>query len=262
MSNIWSRLINLGGNITGILLPGNGGTGIANNASSTLTISGAFPTTLTVSNTTGVTLPTTGTLLANSRNINTTAPITGGGDLSADRTIAISAIAQSTSGVDASAAQRLGTNTNDAASAGNIGEYKESKLTSLTNVPASAQFFDARSLTLTAGDWDVVGGMTYARSGATVATPDYLCGISTTTGNSGTNLVKPTTAYEMNTTDATSAEFWITSPLVRVQSDGTNLYFDGNTATSTQVIFLKGYYGTFSVGNVQYRAFIRARRVR
>ena len=40
----------------------NGGTGVANNAASTLTISGAFATTLTVSGTTGVTLPTTGTL--------------------------------------------------------------------------------------------------------------------------------------------------------------------------------------------------------
>lgn len=39
-----------------------GGTGIANNASSTLTISGNFGTTLTVSGSTSVTLPTSGTL--------------------------------------------------------------------------------------------------------------------------------------------------------------------------------------------------------
>jgi len=42
--------------------PAQGGTGVANNASSTLTISGAFGTTLTVSGTTSVTLPTSGTL--------------------------------------------------------------------------------------------------------------------------------------------------------------------------------------------------------
>ena len=40
----------------------NGGTGVANNAASTLTISGAFATTVTVSGTTAVTLPTSGTL--------------------------------------------------------------------------------------------------------------------------------------------------------------------------------------------------------
>lgn len=45
-----------------VVAPAYGGTGIANNAASTITISGNFATTLTVSNTTSVTLPTTGTL--------------------------------------------------------------------------------------------------------------------------------------------------------------------------------------------------------
>ena len=48
--------------VTGTLGAANGGTGVANNAASTLTISGAFGTTLTVSAATSVTLPTTGTL--------------------------------------------------------------------------------------------------------------------------------------------------------------------------------------------------------
>ena len=49
-------------NISGVVAPANGGTGIANNAASTLTISGAFTTALTVTAATTVTLPTTGTL--------------------------------------------------------------------------------------------------------------------------------------------------------------------------------------------------------
>ena len=57
-----TTFVNLATNVTGTLPAANGGTGVANNAASTLTISGAFPTTLTVSGTTGVTLPTTGTL--------------------------------------------------------------------------------------------------------------------------------------------------------------------------------------------------------
>ena len=48
--------------VVGTIGPASGGTGVANNAASTLTISGSFATTLTVSGTTGVTLPTTGTL--------------------------------------------------------------------------------------------------------------------------------------------------------------------------------------------------------
>lgn len=47
------------------VLPANlGGTGIANNVASTLTISGSFGTTLTVTGTTSVTLPTSGTLVS------------------------------------------------------------------------------------------------------------------------------------------------------------------------------------------------------
>jgi len=53
--------------------PNRGGTGIANNVASTLTISGAYATTLTITGTTGVTLPTSGTL-ATTANINTALP--------------------------------------------------------------------------------------------------------------------------------------------------------------------------------------------
>src|SRR4029079_12637008 len=48
--------------IAGTLGADHGGTGVANNAASTITISGNFGTTFTVSNTTAVTLPTSGTL--------------------------------------------------------------------------------------------------------------------------------------------------------------------------------------------------------
>lgn len=47
-----------------IVPPNLGGTGIANNSASTLTISGSFGTTVTVSGTTAVTLPTSGTLVS------------------------------------------------------------------------------------------------------------------------------------------------------------------------------------------------------
>jgi len=48
---------------SGTALPAaNGGTGVANNAASTITISGSYATTLTLTGTTSVTLPTSGTL--------------------------------------------------------------------------------------------------------------------------------------------------------------------------------------------------------
>ncbi len=54
--------VSLSANVTGILPPDNGGTGIANNIASTITISGNFATTLTVTAITGITLPTSGIL--------------------------------------------------------------------------------------------------------------------------------------------------------------------------------------------------------
>ena len=63
----WGQ-VSLTSNVTGILPPANGGTGV-NNGTSTLTLggnlttSGAFATTLTVTGATNVTLPTTGTLV-------------------------------------------------------------------------------------------------------------------------------------------------------------------------------------------------------
>ena len=57
-----TTFVNLASNVTGTLPANNGGTGVANNAASTLTISGNFPTTLTVGASTNVTLPSSGSL--------------------------------------------------------------------------------------------------------------------------------------------------------------------------------------------------------
>ena len=50
--------------LSSVLVPASGGTGVANNNSSTITISGNFGTTFTVSGTTSLTLPTSGTVTA------------------------------------------------------------------------------------------------------------------------------------------------------------------------------------------------------
>ena len=44
------------------ITPANGGTGVANNAANTITFSGNYGLTLTLTNTTSVTLPTSGTI--------------------------------------------------------------------------------------------------------------------------------------------------------------------------------------------------------
>jgi len=49
-------------NLTGVVAPENGGTGVANNAANTLTFSGSYPLALTLTASTALTLPTSGTL--------------------------------------------------------------------------------------------------------------------------------------------------------------------------------------------------------
>jgi hypothetical protein len=62
--------------ITGVMTPAQGGTGIVNNDNSTITISGAFGTTFTVTATTSLTLPTTGTLATTSNKLSAFAATT------------------------------------------------------------------------------------------------------------------------------------------------------------------------------------------
>ena len=64
-----TTFVNLTSNVTGTLPANNGGTGVANNAASTITISGNYATTLTVTGTTNVTLPTSGSLVTTGKAI-------------------------------------------------------------------------------------------------------------------------------------------------------------------------------------------------
>jgi len=62
--------------LAGVLLPGFGGTGIANNSASTITISGSYPTTFTLASATALTLPTSGTVISTATNMAAN-PVTG-----------------------------------------------------------------------------------------------------------------------------------------------------------------------------------------
>lgn len=143
------------------------------------------PVTFTTVGSTNVTLPVSGTLMAN--------PMTTAGDviyggasgvptrLAAGTTsqifiggttpswgnvpaAALPIVTQSTAGAVASAGQLLGKNTNTAASAQNVGEYLvQSRLRSAaTNLTSATPLnVTATPLTLTAGDWDIYGSISF-----------------------------------------------------------------------------------------------------
>lgn len=140
----------------------------------------------------------------------------------------------------------IGVGNNTAASAGQVGEYVESKVAlgsavSLTNATAA----NVTSLSLTAGDWDVEGHVNFSFSGAS--------GVSLTLRAS----VSQTSATE--STDGTE---------VYADQTGANTHIFGASGTrkrvalnSTTTVYLVGYAG-FGAGAVAAFGFISARRVR
>lgn len=78
-----------------------------------------------------------------------------------------------------------GTNTNDNAATGKVGEYVESTSGS-QNAAATATYDDATSISLTAGDWDISSTMSAEPNGATWT--EFESAISTNSGNNGAGL--------------------------------------------------------------------------
>lgn len=81
-----------------------------------------------------------------------------------------------------------GTNTNNDAAAGYVGQYIENTVTTPTNVSTSGTWFDAGSITLTPGDWDVTE-LFSVQSKAALGMSTCNTGISDTSGNSAAGLV-------------------------------------------------------------------------
>lgn len=141
---------------------------------------------------------------------------------------------------------RRGTNTNNNAAAGYIGEYIESNVNTATNAAATGTFGDLASISLTAGDWTVTGLIVWALNGATMSQTQL--GISTTSGNSSTGLTKGTNFVDqLIPTSGTDSSACI--PSYRI------------SLSATTTVYLK-YRATFTVGTPQAVGSIRARRER
>lgn len=80
----------------------------------------------------------------------------------------------------------VGTNTNDNAASGIVGEYVESVVSGVL-FPATTVWGDLTSISLTAGDWDVTFNIFTVAGGA--GPQNWSAGISTTPGNSTVGLV-------------------------------------------------------------------------
>jgi len=142
-------------------------------------------------------------------------------------------------------ANLFGTTTNNAAGAGLIGETLSATVSAYTNTGATGVYFDATSVALTAGDWDVSGYVDYSLNAATGMT-FVVAGIGTTTGNAA-----PNQSFEYASTAVPSASSHSTLGVTPIRI----------SLASTTTIYMKGAC-SFSTGQPQYKAQIRARRAR
>lgn len=194
----------------------NGGTGIANTGSTitiggNLTFSGAFTTAFTVTANTALTLPTSGTLITSSQ------PTINQPNI-------------------------VGVTTNSNASAGSVGEFVSSVVASgaaislTTNTPANIT-----SISLTAGDWNVWGNVSFTRSGTATA---YVAWVS----SSSATVPDASLLSEANVSP-TLGNFGIPAPMLRFSLSGTTTIYISCQAT-------------FSAGTCTGCGGIYARRVR
>ncbi len=143
-----------------------------------------------------------------------------------------------------------GTNTNDSAAAGYVGEYIESSIAigsavSLTSPNAS----NVTSISLTAGDWDVSADVTYNAAATTNFTLAFHS-ISNTSGTQDSTTGAAYNAYRFPTGNVPAAGFNTAGvgPVRKLLSATTTIYLVAQA--------------TFTVSTMSAYGIIRARRVR
>lgn len=135
-----------------------------------------------------------------------------------------------------------GTAAADNANAGSVGEYLSNSATGISL--STSVTTNITSMTLSAGDWDVSGVITFIPAGSTTATL-YQASTSTTSGTNGplgaASLIQASFAAGLNQS--------VIAPAQRI-----------NVSSSTTVYLLGT--ASFSVSTMTANGFIRARRIR
>lgn len=144
----------------------------------------------------------------------------------------------------------LGTNTNNDANAGFVGEAARSRVNA-TNFPATGVVGDLTSIDLTPGDWDISLEAWASSSGTTFTS--YSIGVSTATGNTTAGLIQGDNYSAWCSEGATgivsSKSISQSIPSFRVSISGTNTYY-------------YKYVGTYTGTAPTLAGRISARRVR
>lgn len=143
-----------------------------------------------------------------------------------------------------------GTNTNDSAATGFVGQVIDASVLTSTSCGASAAYFDLTSFPLTKGHWDVYVQVLWIRNSASFASTDFIVGLSTTTGNSGTGLNSVKFFAEDNTVVNTAFLYHTMNIRLNLQLAADTTYY------------VKGQIGSYTVATPQYQVYAVATRIR
>lgn len=129
-------------------------------------------------------------------------------------------------------------------------EYLESSLEATTNWPITAsQWGDLTSLSLTPGEWEIVGMVNILNNGA-VSAGNLALSTSTTSGNSNVGTVYGLNKFSVYNSGTTTAQYTAVVPRYKV------------VVTSTTTYYLKAIYGA-TITNLQYLGYsLTARRIK
>jgi hypothetical protein len=141
-----------------------------------------------------------------------------------------------------------GTITNDNAAAGFIGEYTESVVSVAQNATTTAEWGDLTSLTLTSGDWNLVGFINFTRNTGTWSA--IRTGIGTEPGNTSGSMVSGSDR---------AFSGW-SSTASNVEGDAHTIFRRFLTTTAS-IVYLK-YQVTYTAGNPQVQGALKCRRAR
>jgi len=176
--------------------------------------------------------------------------------ISGGQAVGFGNVAQSSAGLVKSAGQLLGTNTNDSAATGYVGEYLSTTLTYASRnglVTNTTENVTGSAITLTAGDWDVQGVVAFEAAAATITNLSVGVSLTSATLPSSTTLAVPTSGEiylaQAMATSVSGVGGVMTIPTYRVSvSASTPLYLVARAI--------------FSAGTVECYGHVSARRVR
>lgn len=183
--------------------------------------------------------------------------------MSKGQAVGFSNVAQNSSGLVKSAGQLLGTNTNDNACSGCVGEEIVSIFSGTTFT--AGVYYDLTSISLaTPGDYDCSAQYSLTK-GADTFTSTYIgIGLTNVSGNFSTRYVEGDTSS--NQSGVVPVAFAIAVAKIgpiRVLSDGTNLKVGGQASAAGTTLYLKADIEVRSAGTAAATAGIeRCRRVR